>query len=61
MRRVMGMVLLAGLALGLYGLYRSVIRLTARGDGVRVAVADTDYDGRVDTVLVDTNHDGAVD
>jgi hypothetical protein len=52
---------LQGLALGLYRLYRSVIRLTARGDGVRVAVADTDYDGRVDTVFVDTNHDGAVD
>jgi hypothetical protein len=61
MRRVMGIVLLAGLALGLYGLYRSVIRLTARGNGVRIAVADTDHDGSVDTVLVDTNHDGAVD
>jgi hypothetical protein len=36
-------------------------RLTARDDGVRVAIADTDYDGSVDTVLVDTNHDGAVD
>jgi hypothetical protein len=61
MRRVMGILLLAGLVLGLYGLYRSVTRLTQREGGVRVAIADTDYDGRVDTVVVDNNYDGNVD
>jgi hypothetical protein len=61
MQRVMGILLLAGLAVGLYGLYRSLTRRTEREDGVRVTIADTDYDGRVDTVVLDNNYDGNVD